>query len=405
MAKTRKDNKGRNLRPGEYQRGDGLYAYAYTLYGKRKWIYAAELAELRKQAKQIEKDRDDGIRTQDATKLSLNDMFETYISTKHKLKESTLGNYMYLWKKYISGTELAQKPIGNVKKSDIQKLYSHLMNNGFASNSLESINNLIHPTLEMAVDDDLIRKNPSKGIYRSLKEDDAKVRIALTVPQQRAFLNYIRNSRTYNHWNAVFVTLLGTGLRVGECVGLTKSDILLDQKIISVNHSLIYRQIDGKCQLRVTTPKTKNSIRLVPMFPEVEECLRTHIEVVDELYSTPCPTIQGHTDFIFRNRDGELLNPHCLNRAIERICRDYNVEEEKLAQEEDREPLILPHFSVHNLRHTFCTRLFEVEKDFKFIQQMMGHAEISTTLDIYTHVTQEQMITSVQSLSKDFTIF
>lgn len=405
MAKTRKDNKGRNLRPGEYQRGDGLYAYAYTLYGKRKWIYAAELAELRKQAKQIEKDRDDGIRTQDATKLSLNDMFETYISTKHKLKESTLANYMYLWKKYISGTELAQKPIGNVKKSDIQKFYSHLMNNGFASNSLESINNLIHPTLEMAVDDDLIRKNPSKGVYRSLKEDDAKVRIALTVPQQRAFLNYIRNSRTYNHWNAVFVTLLGTGLRVGECVGLTKSDILLDQKIISVNHSLIYRQIDGKCQFRVTTPKTKNSIRLVPMFPEVEECLRTHIEVVDELYSTPCPTIQGHTDFIFRNRDGELLNPHCLNRAIERICRDYNVEEEKLAQEEDREPLILPHFSVHNLRHTFCTRLFEVEKDFKFIQQMMGHAEISTTLDIYTHVTQEQMITSVQSLSKDFTIF
>lgn len=405
MAKIRKDSKGRNLRPGEYQRSDGLYAYGYTLYGKRKWIYADDLAELRKQAKQIEKDRDDGIRTQDASKISLNDMFETYMSTKQKLKESTAANYRYMWKKYLAPTDLARKPICNVKKSDIQKLYSHLLSNGFASNSLESINNLVHPTLEMAVDDDLIRKNPSKGVYRAMKENDTKPRIALSVPEQQAFLNYISNSRTYNHWSTVFVTLLGTGLRVGECVGLTKSDILLEQKIISVNHSLIYRHLDGKCQFRITTPKTKNGVRLVPMFPEVEQYLRAHIAVLDELYPTPSPTIQGHTDFLFRNRVGELLNPHCLNRAIERICRDYNAEETALAKEENREPLLLPHFSVHNLRHTFCTRLFEVEKDFKFIQQMMGHAEISTTMDIYTHISKEQMQSSVRSLSQNFSLF
>lgn len=316
MAKIRKDSKGRNLRPGEYQRNDGLYAYGYTLYGKRMWIYATDLADLRKQAKQIEKDRDDGIRTQDASKISLNDMFETYMATKQKLKESTAANYRYMWKKYLAPTDLARKPICNVKKSDIQKLYSDLLSNGFASNSLECINNLVHPTLEMAVDDDLIRKNPSKGVYRAMKENDAKPRIALTVPEQQAFLNYISKSHTYNHWSTVFVTLLGTGLRVGE-----------------------------------------------------------------------------------------LLNPHCLNRAIDRICRDYNEEETALAKDENREPLLLPHFSVHNLRHTFCTRLFEVEKDFKFIQQMMGHAEISTTMDIYTHITNEQMKSSVHSLSENFSLF
>ena len=96
MAKIRKDSKGRNLRPGEYQRGDGLYAYAYTLHGKRKWIYSSDLADLRKQAKQIEKDRDEGIRTQDASKITLNDMFETYMATKSKLKESTRNNYLYM---------------------------------------------------------------------------------------------------------------------------------------------------------------------------------------------------------------------------------------------------------------------------------------------------------------------
>lgn len=405
MAKIRKDSKGRNLRPGEYQRGDGLYAYAYTLHGKRKWIYSSDLADLRKQAKQIEKDRDEGIRTQDASKITLNDMFETYMATKSKLKESTRNNYLYMWKKYIKDTDLACKPIGNIKKSDIQKFYKHLLDHGFATNSLDGINNLIHPTLEMAVDDDLLRKNPSKGVYRAMKDGDAKTRIALTIAEQQAFLNYIINSHTYNHWATVFVTLLGTGLRVGECVGLTKTDILLDQKAISVNHTLIYRQLDGKCQFRITTPKTQKGNRLVPMLPDVERYLRAHLEVMDDLYSKPCPTIQGYTDFIFHNRLGELMNPHCLNRAIERISRDYNAQETELAAKEDREPLLLPHFSVHNLRHTFCTRLFEVEPDCKFIQQVMGHADISTTMDIYTHITQEKMNSTVQSISKKLDLF
>ena len=257
----------------------------------------------------------------------------------------------------------------------------------------------------MAVDDDLLRKNPSKGVYRAMKDGDAKTRIALTIAEQQAFLNYIINSHTYNLWATVFVTLLGTGLRVGECVGLTKTDILLDQKAISVNHTLIYRQLDGKCQFRITTPKTQKGNRLVPMLPDVERYLRAHLEVMDDLYSKPCPTIQGYTDFIFRNRLGELMNPHCLNRAIERISRDYNAQETELAAKEDREPLLLPHFSVHNLRHTFCTRLFEVEPDCKFIQQVMGHADISTTMDIYTHITQEKMNSTVQSISKKLDLF
>ncbi len=69
----------------------------------------------------------------------------------------------------------------------------------------------------------------------------------------------------------------------------------------------------------------------------------------------------------------------------------YNAEEMDQAELEDREPELLPHFSVHNMRHTFCTRLCESTNDIKFIQQVMGHADFSTTMDIYTHITQENM--------------
>ena len=110
----------------------------------------------------------------------------------------------------IRPTPLAHQSLINIKTSDIKKLYGDLLANGFRTNSLDSINNLVHPTLEMAVDDDLIRKNPSKGVYRALKEKDCKKRVALTLAQQQAFLNYVNQSPVYHHWTPIFVTLLGT---------------------------------------------------------------------------------------------------------------------------------------------------------------------------------------------------
>ena len=307
MASCKKDAKGRKLGKGETYRSDGRYCYSYTICGERKWLYASDLAELRELERRIEHDKDDGIRTQEASKITLNDMFGTYIATKTKIKTSTRENYLYLWNKYIRPTPLAHQSLINIKTSDIKKLYGDLLANGFRTNSLDSINNLVHPTLEMAVDDDLIRKNPSKGVYRALKEKDCKKRVALTLAQQQAFLNYVNQSPVYHHWTPIF----------------------------------------GKCRFLISTPKTASSIRLIPMCPEVLAELAGLIAILDTLYDTPSPTIDGYTDFIFRNRYGDLLNPHSLNRAIERIIRDYNAEELKLAEEDQRPPLLLPHFSVH----------------------------------------------------------
>lgn len=126
------------------------------------------------------------------------------------------------------------------------------------------------------------------------------------------------------------------------------------------------------------------------LYPEVAEQLRALIEVMDALYPEDL-VMNGYHGFLFRNRSGYFLSAHNINRAIERISIAYNAEEMDQAELEDREPSLLPHFSVHNLRHTFCTRLCESTNDIKFIQQVMGHADFSTTMDIYTHITQENM--------------
>ena len=319
MASCKKDAKGRKLGKGESYRSDGRYCYSYTICGERKWLYASDLAELRELERRIEHDKDDGIRTQEASKITLNDMFETYIATKTKLKTSTRENYLYLWNKYIRPTPLAHQSLINIKTSDIKKLYGELLENGFRTNSLDSINNLVHPTLEMAVDDDLIRKNPSKGVYRALKEKDCKKRVALTLAQQQAFLNYINQSPVYHHWTPIFVTLLGTGMRIAECVGLTRKDIDFENELISVNHNLLYRKIDGKCRFLISTPKTASSIRFIPMCSEVLAELAGLIAILDTLYDTPSPTIDGYTDFIFRNRYGAVSYTHLTLPTTERV--------------------------------------------------------------------------------------
>ena len=79
-----------------------------------------------------------------------------------------------------------------------------------------------------------------------------------------------------------------------------------------------------------------------------------------------------------------------INRVIDRIVKEHNKQEKMLAEQEGREPLIIPHFSVHNLRHTFCTRFCENETNIKIIQEIMGHADITTTMDIYNEATKEK---------------
>ena len=97
-------------------------------------------------------------------------------------------------------------------------------------------------------------------------------------------------------------------------------------------------------------------------------------------------TIDGYTDFIFLNRDGGTFYQGSLNKTIRRIIRDCN---DEVLQKGEENPVLLPHFSCHSLRHTFTTRMCEAGVNIKVMQDTLGHADISTTLNIYADVTKE----------------
>lgn len=201
----------------------------------------------------------------------------------------------------------------------------------------------------------------------------------------------IRNMLSHpkdTHWYPVFYVMANTGMRVGEITGLRWSDIDLKKGIIRVNHTLVYynHRDEKGCYFSINTPKTKAGEREIPMTEGVKQAFLMEREFQSQAEISSKSRVDGYDDFIFVNRYGDVQNQGNLNKALRRMMRDCNDEIlEKYGSDSD--PVLLPQFSCHILRHTFATRLCESGANLKFIQSILGHADVSTTMNIYVDVT------------------
>ena len=408
----RKDGKGRVLRKGEhYRKNDKRYSYIYRdPLGKQHTVYAKSLVKLREIEEELVRDQMDELDSYVAGSADVNYLFDRYISTKTELRSTTKTNYLYTWNHFIRDT-FGKKKIKDVKYSDVLFFYSYLLNEkGLNINTLESINTVLRPSFQLAVRDDIIRKNPIDGAYTEIRKRNGgsrKTRRALTLDQQRAFMNYVAENPFFYHWYPFFTFLLGTGCRIGEAIGIRWEDVDMDKRIISVNHSLTYyaRHEDSyKCEFRVSLPKTDAGIRSIPLMQPVYDVLKD--EYARQTEEGFCKEyVDGMTGFIFTNRFGMPHNPQAVNRAIKRIVDAHNAEEEVKAKKEKREPIIIPRFSCHIFRHTFASRFCENETNVKIIQEVMGHADISTTMNIYAEVSNDVTKASLENLAKNLDVF
>ncbi len=390
----RKDPKGKVLKEGErYRKSDKRYEYRYRQYGVQKSLFAKTLEELRQKEAAFKKDIDDGISTD--INMTLNDAFDKYFETKLGLKETTRSSYKYAYDHFVRDT-LGRKPIKTIKKSTIKGFYVELMvKKGMSPATIDNIHTLLHPTFRLMVDDDIIRKNPASSVMKEIRSEfdwRQEPRHALTTDEQKAFMDYVRSNKIYKHWLLMFTVFLGTGLRVGELLGLRWCDVDFENNEISVNHSLAYKpdEVTRKSEHHITEPKTKNSVRTIPMMENVRDMLLAEQERQRTEHDYCTSVIDGYSGFIFLNRFKTVFQPGTVNRAIRRIVRDYQLQEDKIAAEEGREALTIRPFSVHNFRHTFCTRLCEADVNIKVIQSVMGHSDIQTTLDIYSEATKQK---------------
>lgn len=417
MAQSRKDHKGRVLRKGETQRkSDLMYVYTYTdIYShKRKYVYAKDLLKLREKEKNLIRDQLDGLDVYVAGNADLNFLFERYISTKTNIRSTTLSNYIYSYNHFVRDT-LGKRKICSIRYSDVLHFYLRLMQErGIKIRTVETVHTLLYSTFQMGVRDGIIRSNPCEGAYAQLKErtgQTAGVRHALTIEEQRAFMNYTVNSPVFYHWAPLFTVILGTGCRIGEVIGLRWDDIDYDKRMISINHSVSYyprrtlKTSRCACEYKVSLPKTDAGIRNIPMIDEVYNAFKEEAERQEDEGIYNIDIVDGMSGFIFCNRYGKMLNQQVINMTIRRIYENYNAEELLNAAKQKREPIIIPHFTCHHLRHTFCTRFCENETNVKVIQAVMGHANIRTTLNIYAEVTDAKKKEAIEKLAENMKIF
>lgn len=386
----RYDSKKRLLKTGEIERADGYYQYFYTdRKGKRHSVTAKSLTELREKEDEVTKDKLDGLRDE-GKNITLDEVFRIWKKLKRGLQDNTFQNYCYMYSQFVSPA-IGSMQIRKMKRSDIRNFYNLLVDErNLKINTVDNIHSCLHQVIEIAVEDGYIRNNISDNALKELKQAHNFGRThkrALTISEQELFVNFLKREDTvYHHWYPIFVVMINTGMRVGEVTGLTWEDIAWDEGMITVNRTLVYynHANDQGCYFNVHEPKTEAGKRTIPMLEEVREALLME-KAYQEYNKIKCiDTIDGTSNFVFLNRMGKVQHQGTLNKALRRIIRDCNE-----IQLDKGEKVLLPAFSCHTLRHTYTTRLVEAGVNLKVVQSVLGHADFSTTMDIYTTVTNE----------------
>ena len=390
MATKRKDKNRIVLRTGEsYRKNDDRYSYRWTdSTGERHTVYAKTLNALRQLEREIATDISDGLRSSDT--MTLNDIFETWKSITRGLSTSTYQYHHYWYNKYVRDS-FGKRQIKSIKKSDVKLFYTRLVDSGVGIAGIGQVNKILSQLFDIAVEDEYLRNNPSKGAFKDLKAMYPKEkRHALTADQTRLFVDYLSTEESNKRMYPLFIVLLNTGMRLGEATGLTWNDIDFEENEIHVNHTLSYffhsteRDKRSGAYFEIHTPKTESGTRVIPMLGVVRDALIFEKKTQDKLGVQCKMAIDGVSDFVFLNNNGRPYQPATIRYHLKRIIEQCNQRQLEIGSS-----LYLPKFSCHTLRHTFATRLCERGVNVKVIQDVMGHANVSITLNIYTDVTAE----------------
>lgn len=395
--KKRTDSRGRVLKVGESQNKQGRYIYKWTdAAGTRNTVYATTLVELREKEQRIQRDIQDGISSTSAN-MTLNQLFNLYMSTKSNIRETTRVLYLTYWSANIKPSILSDMKISQIKQLHVKKWIIELKDKGAKTSSIKAYKTLLTSVFQFAVDNDYIRRNPCRNCDQDKAEPSTKT--ALTKRQQEKLLDFLENDDLHKVYYPLILFILNTGLRAGEVCGLTKDDIDMKKGVVHVRKQLGYRNIGDGYQYYWQPLKTAAGHRDIPLTPAAKKALIMEKELDFALgRRAKEQEVAGRSGIVFINNRGMALNSYSIDGTIKRIISVYNQRESKEAETENREPELLPHISVHILRHTFCTRSVESGINIKTVQYLMGHSEIATTLNIYTHVNAEQVKSEMKKL-------
>ena len=383
MSEKRRDNRNRILRNGESQRKDGRYAFKYIdATGKPQFVYSWKLEKtdklptgkrddlsLREKEKLIQKDIDDQIVPRGG-EMTVEELVGKYLMQKTGVRHNTEANYNFVLN-IIKKEEFGKRRIDKVKQSDAKCWLIKLQQDGRGYSSIHSIRGVVRPAFQMAVDDDLIRKNPFEFQLATVVVNDSVTREAITRKQERAFLEFVASDKHFcKYYDGIYI-LFKTGLRISEFVGLTLADVDMKNRKININHQL---QRKRNMEYVIEDTKTSSGTRVIPMTDDVYECFKRII--ANRKKPKVEPMICGKSGFLYLDKNDMPMVALHWEKYFQHICEKYN----------SIYKVQMPKITPHVCRHTFCSNMAKSGMNPKTLQYIMGHSDIGVTLNTYTHI-------------------
>ena len=261
--------------------------------------------------------------------------------------------------------------IDKIKIFDAKAWLIKLQADGRGYSTIHSIRGVLRPAFQMAVDNDLLSKNPFEFQLSTVVVNDSVTREAITRKQEREFLEFVKNDKHFSrYYDGIFI-LFKTGLRISEFAGLTVGNIDFENSRIIVDHQL---QRTSNMEYVIEDPKTGCGTRMVPMTPEVKECFARIL--VNRKPPKVEPVVQGYSGFLFLDKNGRPMVALHWEKYFQHICAKYN----------SIYKVQMPKITPHVCRHTFCSNMAKSGMNPKTLQYIMGHSEIGVTLNTYTHL-------------------
>ena len=264
-----------------------------------------------------------------------------------------------------------KRRIDTVRISDAKCWLIHLQQVEKKSySSIHSIRGVLRPSFQLAVDDDLIRKNPFQFQLIEVVVNDSVTREAISRAEERKFLRFVKEDPHFCRYYEGIYILFKTGLRISEFCGLTISDIDFKEHTINIDHQL---QKKSKIGYYIQETKTTSGTRKIPMTADVEECFRKIIEKRNPPKAEPM--VDGKSGFLYFDKNGSICYSLHWEHYFQHIIQKYN----------NTYKVQMPVITPHVCRHTYCSNMAKSGMNPKALQYLMGHSDISVTLNTYTH--------------------
>ena len=383
----------------------GMYEARAMIHGHKIRLYGKDLDQLMTEFEMAKENLRNDLHDY-TDRMTLDEWFNEWFDKvqARKIKSTSIAPMKNCYKRQF-GNYIGRKRIKDIGPMDIQEVINAADNRNEVNSSTKEALTRLNKCFEYAVAGGILSRNPCTFVELPYRKEKAQEETPLSQREEEIFMREIDTS----WYKEMFFFMCLTGVRVGELGGLCWSDIDFDRKVIRITHSLTSQYENGEKILLLNTPKTVNSFREIPFIGDMEDVLQSQKKKQrkcrKELGEERWRSKGELNDLVFTSSLGSPCTRYIVQSELNKIVKRINENEAVNAIKEERIPQVFRHLHPHVFRHTFATRCFENGIEPKVVQKLLGHSNISITLNIYTHVLENKMSSELDKLDTNMLKF